>query len=374
VQPVLHFFSIVFYEPIFNALMLLYHGVHDYGLAIIILTLIVRFALVPLTIKQLRSSKVMQELQPKMKELQRRYANDKERLMKEQMALYREHSYNPVAGCLPLLIQLPFLYGLFYALRNVFNKGVTVAQINQQIYPFLPKLHALPSTYLSWFAFLPGHPALNLALPDPTHVLPIVAALATFAQLRMAQPRMAAQQPSKDTQTAMMSQMSYIMPIITGFFAWTFPAGLALYWTVSTLFTMVQQYFITGWGSLPTTISGLRFGAVASPGAGAGNSSGPQAPSAVQRTNGANPLPEKGRKAGDTKAVDGAGPSAKVPVAKPPPAPGAQAARPSAGGSIPPSFSTTRRERNNVSRQVPRSKNGTAQRNRPVSKPKGGKS
>jgi len=367
VQPILNFLSIIFYEPIFNALMLIYHGVHDYGLAIIILTIIVRFALVPLTFQQLRSSKVMQELQPKLKELQRRYANDKERLMREQMALYREHKYNPVSGCLPLLIQLPFLYGLFYALRNVFQPGMTVAKLNEQIYPFLPKLSALPSTYLNWFAFLPGSPHLNLAVSDPTHILPIIAALATFVQMRMAQPRQ--NRSSKDTQTAVMSQMSYIMPLVTGFFAWTFPAGLALYWTVSTLFTMTQQYFITGWGSLPALIPASLFGAAASGDGSTPPSSAPQTP--AKGTDGAVMRTEKLRRSDGEQSGNGADHAIKTPDrasapgARPPQSPIDRSAAPSVSSSV-------RRQRSGAGRGAQRSRHSTAQRNRPVLKPKGG--
>jgi YidC/Oxa1 family membrane protein insertase len=371
VQPILNFFSIIFYGPIFNALILLYQGVHDYGLAIIILTLAIRFALIPLTFQQLRASKVMQELQPKLRELQRRYAHDKERLMREQMALYREHKYNPALGCLPLLIQLPFLYGLFYALRNVPVTSLT--GLNQQIYPFLPKLAAKPNTYLNWFAFLPGGPHLNLAVPDPTHVLPIIAAVATFAQMRMAQPRQVVQRSDKDAQTAVMSQMSYIMPIITGFFAWTFPAGLALYWTISTLFTMVQQYFITGWGSLPTIIPGLRLGAHGSANTGAPAASSPQKLVAGKEADGTKAWADKARRPGDGKA-EGGGASYSVTTPAEADSADTRLSRPASGSSsVPPSFGTTRRERGGSNRGMPRNRNGTARRSRPVSKPKGGK-
>ena len=94
-----------------------------------------------------------------------------------------------------------------------------------------------------WF----GGP-INLGHPDPTHILPVLAALATFLQLRMSQPR--TRTGTKDAMSQQMAIMQYIMPLVTLFFAWTFPAGLALYWTTTSVFSMVQQYFVTGWGSI----------------------------------------------------------------------------------------------------------------------------
>jgi len=115
--------------------------------------------------------------------------------------------------------------------------------LNQSIYPFLPKFIFPPDPYMIWF----GGP-INLGHPDPTHILPILAGLATFLQLRMSQPR--TRTGTKDAMTQQMAAMQYIMPFVTLFFAWTFPAGLALYWTTTSVFSMVQQYFVTGWGSL----------------------------------------------------------------------------------------------------------------------------
>jgi YidC/Oxa1 family membrane protein insertase len=179
--------------------------------------------------------------------VRKKYKDQKEQYAAMQ-AIYKEYGVNPVAGCLPLLIQLPILYGLFFALREALNVNHLppvqyLISLNQSIYPFLPKFLIPPDPNMIWF----GGP-INLGFPDPTHILPILAALATFLQLRMSQPR--TRTGSKDTMTQQMAIMQYIMPLITLFFAWTFPAGLALYWTTTSVFSMVQQYFVTGWGSL----------------------------------------------------------------------------------------------------------------------------
>ncbi len=240
-------FNYIITLPIFNVLMLLYHLFGSMALSIIVLTLIVRLALFPLTLKQLKSTKATQAIQPLIADVRKKYKDQKEQYAAMQ-AIYKEYGVNPVAGCLPLLVQLPVLYGLFFALREALNvNNLPSAQflhsLNQSIYPFLPKFIIPPDPYMIWF----GGP-INLGHPDPTHILPVLAALATFLQLRMSQPR--ARTGAKDAMSQQMAIMQYIMPFVTLIFAWTFPAGLALYWTTTSVFSMVQQYFVTGWGSL----------------------------------------------------------------------------------------------------------------------------
>jgi len=240
-------FNYIITEPIFNVLMVLYHLFGSMALSIIVLTVIVRLALFPLTLKQLKSTKATQAIQPLIADVRKKYKDQKEQYAAMQ-AIYKEYGVNPVAGCLPLLVQLPVLYGLFFALREALNtSGLNpvnyLHSLNQAIYPFLPKFIIPPDPYMIWF----GGP-INLGHPDPTHILPILAGLATFLQLRMSQPR--TRSGSKDAMTQQMAVMQYIMPFITLIFAWGFPAGLALYWTTTSVFSMVQQYFVTGWGSL----------------------------------------------------------------------------------------------------------------------------
>lgn len=248
-----YLFNIIFTYPTYNVLMLLYHVFGDFGLSIIVLTLLIRLVLFPLTLKQLRSTKATQALQPLMADLKKKYANDPRAQQAATMALYKEYNINPVAGCLPLLVQMPVLYGLYYAMDVVLRPSggkITLAGVNQYIYPFLPKFTGMPNFNLSWFSFINSHWVLSLATPDKTFILPVLAGLATFAQLRMSQARQAQTPGKKDMMTQQMQIMSFVMPFITFFIALSFPAGLALYWTTSSLFSMVQQYFVTGWGSL----------------------------------------------------------------------------------------------------------------------------
>src|SRR6266852_4571504 len=189
--------------------MLLYHLFGDMGLSIIVLTLFIRLLLFPLTLKQLKSTKATQAIQPLIADVRKKYSKDQKAQYEAIQAIYKEYGVNPASGCLPLLIQLPVLYGLFFALNTVLRTP-NLANINQTIYPFLPHFSTLPSVNLDWFTFLNPHWYISLGSPDPTHILPFV----------------------------------------TFFFALNFPAGLALYWTTTSLFSMVQQYFVTGWGSL----------------------------------------------------------------------------------------------------------------------------
>lgn len=229
--------------------MLLYNLFGSLALSIIVLTLIVRLAMFPLTLKQLKSTKATQAIQPLIADVRKKYKDQREQYAAMQ-AIYKEYGVNPASGCLPLLVQLPVLYGLFFALNFVFNAAkhpvTELATLNNFIYPFLPKLTAPPSVLMPWF----GGP-INLAQTNASQgifLLPILAGVATFLQLRMSQPR--TRSGAKDAMTQQMAIMQYIMPVITIFFSWQFASGLALYWTTTSIFSMVQQYFVTGWGSL----------------------------------------------------------------------------------------------------------------------------
>jgi YidC/Oxa1 family membrane protein insertase len=192
---------------------------HSYGLAIILFTILVRAILAPLNMRQLRSAKRMSNLAPKIKELQQKYKGDRETLTKAQMALYKEEGVNPAAGCLPLLLQMPILYSLFWVFQNLAHAS------SPHIYkePFL------------WF--LLNH-------PDPTHILPVLAGVLQWIQQRMMM------QPTSDPQQRTTMQIMQFMPLMIIVFALRYPSGLALYWVTSTSFSIVLQYFITGWGQL----------------------------------------------------------------------------------------------------------------------------
>lgn len=252
-KPIGDLFHYVFFEPIYNILILIYQGVNAvfpagaFPLAIVILTILIRCALIPLTRKQLQSTRKMQMLQPQLKELQARYRSDPQRLMREQQALYRENGVSMYGGCLPLLVQMPFLYALFFSFNELLHDSLT--KINGDLYPFIPKLTEPLNPHFLW---------TSLTTPDPYHILPILAGILTFFQLRMAMPyRKKDPSAPPDAMSQSTQTMQYIMPFVTVFIGWAVPSGLALYWTISTAFSAVQQYFISGWGSFWVGIPGM---------------------------------------------------------------------------------------------------------------------
>src|SRR5487761_1397835 len=247
-SPIGTVFHYLFFLPVFNILILIYHGVGSFALAIVLLTLLIRGALFPLTRRQLASTRKMQELQPKLKQLQAQHRGDPQAAMAAQQALYKEHGVSMYGGCLPLVIQMPFLYSLFYAFEALLSSnGSALKTINSYIYPFLPPLAKLPDQHFFW---------TKLGSPDPLFILPILAGLLTFVQMRMAMPVRRPGAPADPT-TQTTQSMQWIMPLFTLFLGTRFASGLALYWTVSTGFSAVQQYLLSGWGSLWVGVPGM---------------------------------------------------------------------------------------------------------------------
>ncbi len=203
---------------------------HSGGLAIIAFTIIIKTLILPLTVKSTRSSKAMQELQPKIKELQKKHGKDRQRLTQETMALYQQYQVNPMAGCLPMLIQIPIFLGLYNAILHLSQEGAGYWD-----QPFL------------WIP--------NLAQPDPLHILPFIAAGFQFVQTKMMRP--AGQGKISDPQQAMMNSVMNFMPLTVIFFGWNFAAGPVLYWATQSIYSVVQQWLITGWGAMKDWFPGL---------------------------------------------------------------------------------------------------------------------
>ncbi len=216
-----------------------------YGLAIIVVTLLVRLVLAPLFQLQLvlsrRSMQQQKKLAPQMAELRKKYKNDPQKQQAAMMELYREHGVNPLSslsGCLPALLQFPILSALYYVFwSNAHNNTFA------DHFLFVPHLNDTPSSH----ALIPG-------LPIPTLVylvIPVLAAATTFIQSRMMQQPVSATPTEQEQQQQQMARtMQVMMPLMIGYFAFVTPAGLGLYWLVSNCVSIVQQYFVTGWGGL----------------------------------------------------------------------------------------------------------------------------
>lgn len=226
-------FNEILVRPIFNLLIFLYDVLPggDLGVAIVLVTLIIRLLLVPLSIKMLVSQQQMAQLQPKLQELQAKYKGDQAKIGEATLALYKEHNVNPFSGCLPLIIQLPVIF----ALLSVFKSDFSAMETFDKLYGFIERpetIHALA------FGFL-----------DITKSSPILAVLTgvmqfiqvrSSAQFQKRSQGAAAQNPA----LKMTQQMLYFFPIMIVFISWSLPAGLVLYWFSTTVFAIIEQYYI----------------------------------------------------------------------------------------------------------------------------------
>lgn len=178
----------------------------EYGLSILAVTIIIRFLILPLTLKQYRSSKQMQALQPELKKLKEKYKNDTKKQQEETMKLFQTNGVNPLAGCFPLIVQMPILIALYHAIMR--NSEITT-------HSFL------------W---------MELGEKDPFYILPLLAAITTYVQQKMMSATMPAQ----------MRSLMVIFPVLIFVMAMNFASALPLYWFFSNVFTIVQTYFIYG--------------------------------------------------------------------------------------------------------------------------------
>ncbi|MEH7112215.1 YidC family membrane integrase SpoIIIJ [Neobacillus niacini] len=184
----------------------------SFGFSLIVVTILIRLAILPLMIKQTRSSKAMQALQPEMKALREKYSSKdqktQQKLQQETMALFQKHGVNPMAGCFPLIVQMPILIGFYHAISRT---------------------REIADHSFLWF---------DLGDKDPFYILPIIAGITTFIQQKL---MMAGQEHNPQ-----MAMMLWMMPIMIVIFAFNFPAALSLYWVVGNLFMIIQTYFIKG--------------------------------------------------------------------------------------------------------------------------------
>ena len=226
-------FNEILFKPIFNLLVLIYNFIpgNDFGLAIVILTILIRILFVPLSLKTLRSQRELAKLQPKIKELQAQYKNDKAELSRATMTLYKEHKVNPFGGCLPLLIQIPILIALYRA----FGLGLKPESL-RALYSFIHNPGIIKN--------------LSLGFIDLTLKSPVLAVLAGVFQMVQSwlttRVNRGGQAPKEQDQTAQMMnrQMLYFFPIMVIIISWNLPTGLVIYWLVTTLFSIGEQLYI----------------------------------------------------------------------------------------------------------------------------------
>jgi len=224
-------------KPTVNLLIWLYGLLgNSYLLAIVAVTALSRLITWPLTAQQQKSAAAMTELQPKLKQIQAKYKSEPDQLQRRTMEAYREAGVNPLGGCLPMVIQLPILFALYQALRTSLTATPReLMTLSQYLY------HPLPN----WLTWLPDANSLiplnnqfwwlDLGMPDPYYILPVLVVASTWFQSKLMTP------PSADPQQAATSRMMlWMMPVMIGFFSLSFPSGLSIYWTVSNVIGFIQ--------------------------------------------------------------------------------------------------------------------------------------
>ncbi|MEK7108437.1 MAG: YidC/Oxa1 family membrane protein insertase [Patescibacteria group bacterium] len=225
-------------QPMYNALIWLYSVLpgNDLGVAIILLTVIIKLILWPFTGQSLKSQTAMQQLQPKIEEVKEKYKNDKEGQAKAMMALYKEEKVNPFSSCLPLLVQLPILLALY----NVLRRSVTDPEMLQALYGFVPAPEAIHTVFIGL-----------VDLATRSIPLAVLAGVVQYAQVKMIQVKtpakgLAKKEGARDEamMASMTKSMTYMMPILTVVFGMTLPSGVMLYWLVSGLVSVLQQWLV----------------------------------------------------------------------------------------------------------------------------------
>jgi len=265
-------FNLIFFAPVINLLVLIYQGLQTLhipgalGFSIMLLTVLIRILVWPFMASQIKATKKMADLKPHMDELKKKHKDDKQGLASAQMALYKEHGVNPAGGCLPALIQIPVFIALYQSIINILpGAGGHIDRINSLLY--FPQLK-LPS------ALDPNFLGLNLGIKPSQFgaygilllLIPLATAALTFVQSKMALPKVVKHYPSdspkegkekegvEESMGQVQSQMVYMMPVMIGYFAFSFPVGLAIYWNTYTILGIIQQYRISGWGGLEDLI------------------------------------------------------------------------------------------------------------------------
>jgi YidC/Oxa1 family membrane protein insertase len=218
------FFKDILVYPLINLLVFSYHYIPDVGIVIILLTVVIRLLLLPSFHKSLKHQRELQKLQPKMDEIRNKYKDDKEAQAKAMMELYSTHKVNPLSSCLPLLIQLPILIALYQVFIQSLNGKPLVG-----LYNFVPNPGHIDPMFLHW---------LNLG--NHNIYMAVVAAVSQYLLGLMQQPKAS----SDPTAKMMRAQVLYMFPVITLIIGLRIPAGLVLYWIVTTLFGIGQQYYI----------------------------------------------------------------------------------------------------------------------------------
>lgn len=261
-------FNFLLLQPTINIIVLILRVLETFnipgalGLSIILLTVGVRFLLWPLVTSQTKSMKQMNELRPKINDLKKKYKDDKAKLASAQMELYKEHGVNPAGGCLPILVQIILIAPIYQVIAALVGGADGLSRINYFLYNPAWRLEKLPDPWFLGFN-LADYPSSFFSGRYELLAIPVITAVLQFLLSKMMYPAAPLKEYPKDSpkekkekesmedaMASMQSQMIYLMPIMLGYFAFTFPVGLSLYINTLTLMSVVQQYKVAGLGGL----------------------------------------------------------------------------------------------------------------------------
>lgn len=229
----INLFNLILYQPLFNILIIFYQYLpgQDFGIAIIVLTILIRILFYPLGIKSIKSQKILRDLQSKIREIQKKYKDDKEKQARAVMELYQKEKINPLSGCLPLLIQFPILVALYQVLRRGLVPGEMV-----NLYSFIPNPGQIDPTFLE-----------IIDLSRPSIILAALAGIFQFIQAKMISfetPEIKIGERMDQLSKIFQKQTLYFFPILTFLILFKLPSAIGLYWLLSTVFTIFQQYLV----------------------------------------------------------------------------------------------------------------------------------
>lgn len=263
-------FQLLFINPITNLLVVYYVALHfahipyAFAFSIILLTLSIRFVLYPLTSAQIRSSRKMQDVAPQISQIKERYKSDRARQQEEIMKVYKKEGINPASGCLPVVVQIPVVWSLYNVLTTLLKQtgSEALAHLNSVVY--FDFLH-IPSAWdPTFFGMMISTVPKEVFSSNPFYVLvPIVTGIGQLLLSKMMMSTATKQDNKKkggsdDFQASFQKQMIFIFPLMIGYFSFIFPLGLSLYWNTFTLFGILQQYKLVGWGGLEPWIVKLQ--------------------------------------------------------------------------------------------------------------------
>ena len=245
-------------NPLFNLIFVFYRLTGSLGVSIIFLTLIIRAVLVPIMLPSLKALKKQQDLQPEIDKIKLKFKHDKKKQAEMQMELFKKHGINPASGCSTQIIMILVLIALYGVIRK-FTLGASIDELNAHVYFNSLKLIEGESINTNFLY-------MDLAKPDPFFILAILAGLFQLISSKMTMPfveqgeKAAKKTPGKSDDLAynMQQQMLYTMPIMNVLIGLTLPSGVVLYMVVTTIFSIAQSYFVSGWGGLKPWIHKVR--------------------------------------------------------------------------------------------------------------------